>query len=240
MNREEPTSEEQLNAFLDGQLDDDERGAMLAAIGQDKELAARLCELRQIKDMVTLAYRDPPQPGGHTVPVRRRRGVRFPLTAAAALLVVGGVGGWISHMELTSTPPLLPIQQFAQFDPASAMGTKIILHISTMDSQRVEPALKAAEQLLDGNDKGRAVQLEIIANAEGLGILRQSSPYAKRIKAIVAGHKNVSFLACGIAKAKTTLEEGAQIKLIPEAQVVPAALEQILSRLQQGWLYIKA
>lgn len=240
MKREEPILEEQLDAFLDGQLDDKERGAILEAIDKDKELAAQLCELRQLKDMVLLAYHAPPLPSGHDRPVRQRRGRLLPLAAAAVLLLaLGGVGGWLGRGELPVMPHL-PMQRVAQFNPATSNDTRIILQIGTMDPQRVEPALKAAEELLDANDKARAVKLEIIANAEGLGILRRSSPYAKRIQTIVATHRNVAFLACGIARSKARLREGRQIELIPEAQVVPAALEQILSRLQDGWLYIKA
>lgn len=35
------------------------------------------------------------------------------------------------------------------------------------------------------------------------------------------------------------LAEGAEVRLLPEARRVPVALEQILSRLREGWTYVR-
>jgi intracellular sulfur oxidation DsrE/DsrF family protein len=45
-------------------------------------------------------------------------------------------------------------------------------------------------------------------------------------------------LACH--RAIQRLEEmGVKVQLVPEARIAPSALEQIIQRLQQGWVYIK-
>ena len=84
------------------------------------------------------------------------------------------------------------------------------------------------------------MELEIVANAQGLGILRENSLYSKKISSLTEAYSNVSFLACGIAKESARLKEGQDIKLLPEATEVPAALDQILKRIKLGWLYVRA
>ena len=70
-------------------------------------------------------------------------------------------------------------------------------------------------------------------------MLRQGSPFTQRIEKIATQYHNASFLACGIAMETAKLKEGREIQLIPVAQRVPAALDRILMRLEDGWMYIK-
>jgi intracellular sulfur oxidation DsrE/DsrF family protein len=133
------------------------------------------------------------------------------------------------------------LAELQQFDPATSAANKVLLHISTMDTQRIEAALNTAERIVQAKrDQKEPVQIEIVANAEGLGLLRRGSPYAERIRSMVEDNPSVSFLACGIAMENAELKEGGEIELIPEAREVDAALEEILRRLKLGWLYIKA
>jgi intracellular sulfur oxidation DsrE/DsrF family protein len=52
-------------------------------------------------------------------------------------------------------------------------------------------------------------------------------------------YKNIKFLACGVAKQNATLRENKAIKLLPQAKDIPAALDQIVNRLQEGWTYLR-
>ena len=117
----------------------------------------------------------------------------------------------------------------------------MILHIDSADRARAVRALDDAEQLLIADrNEGQTLQLEVIANAEALGILLTDSPYAQRIREIATRYDNVSFLACGRTVEKFRLKNGMQAMLLPEVRVVSAALEQIVLRLRQGWTYVKA
>ena len=51
-------------------------------------------------------------------------------------------------------------------------------------------------------------------------------------------YDNISFLACSRTIEKLRLK-GIDVHLVPEATVIPAALEEIVDRLQQGWAYIR-
>lgn len=241
MNRNEPISEELLGAFLDNQLDARERDQVLEALQRDKALAARVCELRQDMELVASAYRNPPYVRA-TDARRARRSWRA--TAAIALLVTsiatGGVAtGWVVHAWRVDGMGA-PLQDIAQLDPSAPGADKIIVHIGSLEPVRVQGALDSVEHLLRASRaRGAPLQVEVIANADGLGLLREGSPYTGRIRSLTTRYDNVSFLACGIAMENARLSENAEVKLIPQARRVPAALEQILTRLKDGWTYVR-
>ena len=108
MKFDELISEEQLNAFLDNELDPEERAKILEAIRKDKTIAEEVCALRQIKDMVTLAYREAPKPGNNYTFNRQARLLNSKVVAML-MLVLGTAGGWVSHTLLTSKSPLKSI-----------------------------------------------------------------------------------------------------------------------------------
>jgi hypothetical protein len=238
MNQNEPISEELLGAFLDNQLDARERVQVLEALQRDKALAARVYELRQNMELMTLAYRNPPLADVRTAAAwPAQRGWRA--TAAMVLLVAGVATGWMSHAWWADGIGA-PLQDIAQLDPSAPGAEKIILHIGSLEPARVQGALNSVEHLLRAShSRGASIQVEVIANADGLGVLREGSPYTGRIQSLTTRYDNVSFLACGIAMENARLSEDAEVKLIPQARRVPAALEQILTRLKDGWTYIR-
>lgn len=131
--------------------------------------------------------------------------------------------------------------ELTQAESVTQSNNKVLIHISKMDKQRIKLALDKAEQLLrDSQQQNKALQLEVIANAEGLALLREGSPFGQRIESMSNRHDNVAFLACGIAMQNVRLSEGIdEVNLLPQAQQVDAALEQILRRLKAGWAYIR-
>ena len=156
-----------------------------------------------------------------------------------ALLVSGVATGWMGHAWRADGAGA-PLQDIAQLDQSAPGPNKIILHIGALEPARLQGALDSVEQLLRaGRSRGAPLQVEVIANADGLGMLRDGSPYTARIQSLTTRYDNVSFLACGIAMENARLSENAEVKLIPQARRVPAALEQILTRLKDGWTYVR-
>lgn len=232
----ESISNAQLNAFIDHQLDAAERIEILAAVKQDDMLSQELAELSQLKEWVQVTYRQPPQPQT-TLPAKPLIALRPGQGIAAAFLLgLGIISGWWAH-----TPAPYPaFHELSWFENVPVSSQKVLMHISKMDEGRITIALDKAEQLLlSSRNKNRPLQLEIVANAEGLGLLRQGSPFSRRIQSISQQHNNVAFLACGIAMENVRLKEGREANLLPEAQKIDAALDQILRRLKDGWTYIK-
>jgi len=232
----EPISDEQLNAFLDGQMDEGERARIIQAARNDKALAEKLCSLRHGKDMIRLAYRHtPPHPGVHPrgIPAASWRS----LGAAAIILLLGAVCGWSAHDWWPAQPAVFYSTAQA---PTSLASDHILLHIDSMDSARIRKAFNVLENLL-ANDQthGRHLKLEVVANSSGLKLLRANSPYAPRIAALSKRHSNLSFLACGVAMENAKLKEGHKVKLLPQAHRIDAALGRIVRRLREGWTYVK-
>jgi len=112
--------------------------------------------------------------------------------------------------------------------------------VSSSDPVRFGAALDGVERLLrTSRAEGRVVQVEIVANTEGLNLLRADrSPYAARLRHLAHRYDNVRILACSRTIEKFRLM-GVDVRLLPEAEVIPGALEQIVTRLQEGWVYIK-
>lgn len=240
MMHRDPISEDHLNALLDNELDTAEREFLLQEIRADKTNAQRYCELRQMKDLVTLAYQD-------VSTTRRQLPVLVPRLRQYGLSVAGVVAAMmlavVSTVGIMRAQPVqfaTPIQTLAQLDAAHTPSNKILLHVSSLDAQRVNAALDAAEMLVSVPRVAAAgVQVEIVANADGLGVLRQGSPYADRIRALARKHDNLQFSACANTKHLAHLQSGKEVSLLPEAQEVPNALDQIVKRLANGWLYVK-
>jgi intracellular sulfur oxidation DsrE/DsrF family protein len=241
MNTRNSFSDEQLQAFVDDEIDVAERAEIMEAVRHDEELACRVCELLQIKDSVRLAYREPELPANRPASWKSGWWNGTPFRAAAAVLIfaLGTLTG-TSLQTQTKDPLSHTGSNLANAAIASQELKRVVLHISTAESQRLDKALSDAEELLSSyKDHPEMVQLEVVANAEGLSLLRaDTSPYPERIKRLAQQFNNVSFLACSRAIEKLRMR-GIDVHLLPEARVIPGALEEIVDRLQEGWLYIR-
>jgi len=235
-------TEAELNAFLDNQLDENEKSRVLAALNDDPALQTQLAELRQLRDMYLHAYENPPrkQVAKQTRVSRatpRRLGI-----AASILLTVGIIFGWLGNAHF-SINRVHAIQEEDMLDKTSrtAAVKNVILHVTSGDTDRLDAALDDAENLLQTYAKNeQPLKLEIIANDGGLNLMRKDiSIYQQRISSLTSRYENVTFLAC--ARAIKRLEsKGIEVELLPEINIAPSALEQIIERMQDGWQYIKA
>lgn len=249
MSADRTISDEHLNAFVDGQLDADEKSRILGAINADEELSRRACEFRRLRELVAHAYDNPPPPprrqrlGSHT------SGWRQAIAASLLLAIGGGVGWAVGHTHQQQSPLNLRAMyldeekafQTAALAQAPVRGErKIVLHISSDAPEKLETALETAEQLLATYSKlGQPLELELVANAGGLNLLRADvSPYAERVRELQRQYDNLTFLACQTAMDRLRREKQLSPGLLPEALITPNALDEILTRLQQGWMYI--
>jgi len=232
-------SDEQLNALIDNELDSDDQKELLQAISSDPDLQLKYAALLQTKELIVQAYAEVPQPITNTR--NRTQFLNRPLLAIAASVLLLF---WVTKgalFEAFAPHEISPqIKTAAEFNAAIPQSDTILFHISTTDADRVNDMLQKAELLLQtARDANTPLQLEIVANVEGLNILRKGSPYATEISALSQQFGNVKFLACGIAKKTAELKEGHPIELLPEAIDIPAALDQILKRLKDGWTYVR-
>ncbi|MDX1697598.1 MAG: hypothetical protein R3308_04890, partial [Thiohalobacterales bacterium] len=238
MNKEHDYSDEQLQAFVDDEIDIIDRAEMMEAIRHNDTLACEVCELLQIKDAVRLAYREPERPAQQKKGLQAGRWSPLPRVAAAAVMLfaLGTLTGvlvkpYLANPVSQGTAPL------AGLSHAGQELKRVVLHISSAERASLDQALTDAEELLrQYQDRPEMVQLEVVANAEGLSLLRaDTSDQAERIRRLAETFDNVSFLACSRTIEKLRMR-GIDVHLLPEARVIPGALEAIVDRLQQGWV----
>jgi len=237
-------SDEILHAFIDGELDVAESEKLMARMQDDKALAQRVCALRSLRSMVRLAYAEPPVVEGRR-PVVPRRQLMQRCAFGCLVLLAGLSGGWalrgFEMQAVAALPAAAPHNGYQTVSLArEADPNRVMLHIDSAAPAKMQAVLDRADQLLDEADRqGRAMQLEVIANSHGLELLRAGhSPYAERIARMRQRHANLQWVACGQTVARFT-SEGQKVELLPATRTAPTAIGEIISRLQQGWTYVR-
>ncbi|MDH5472200.1 MAG: hypothetical protein OEY61_05030 [Gammaproteobacteria bacterium] len=239
-------SEELINAFVDGELDGNEKEEFRNAMSENQELSQRVNLLCELKQSVQLSYSAIPEPAK----VNQLNGALgyknlWQLSYAAVLfLVVGVFFGWISHgyieNDVVSSAATESINGIKLTPVAMQQSNKILLHISSSEPVKLKQTLSKIETILSQyNENKLPFELEIIANAGGIDLLRKDvSPYKDRIEEIMKTHNNVSFVACSnaINRLKSL---GIKPDLIAETKSGVTAVERIVQRLGQGWVYVK-
>jgi len=227
MSHDEEVSQEMQNAFVDGQLDAADWTALVQRMGSDDVLRRRVCELRTLKDMTRSAYSGVHP--GLAAPAPHR--VRWARVAAVAL--VFALAGWLAHDALAPGRILAELRGVA--------ADRILVHIASSRGEVVDTALQEVEDYLrDARAAGRQVKVEIVANNSGMDILRtDTSAYAARLERLRAAYPNLTYIACN-QTADRLREKGATVSLLPGVHVAPTALDEIVKRMQEGWVYIRA
>jgi len=240
---------ELFNAYLDGELSADVVSMLEQQLAHNPAQQKHLNELRRTRLLAQCAMqkRQPLQDSVvHRASSQRRPWLTQAL-AASALIAVGYLAGHV----LSSHNPPADLQSYLSsgslvIQPAvlsADQDMKAIYHISTADPDKLRGALDEIEILLSVYaSSGRTLNLEIIANAEGLSLLRADmSPASERVLAMQQEYKNVKFLACGKTIERVQLKNNLQtVPLLPGVAVVPSALDQVIMRMQNGWSYIRA
>jgi intracellular sulfur oxidation DsrE/DsrF family protein len=227
MSREREISQEMQNAFVDGQLDAADWTALVERMGSDEALRRRVCELRTLKDMTRSAYAGVHPERAAPGPDRRR------WARVAGLALVFALAGWLAHDALAPGRILAELRGVA--------ADRILVHIASSRGEVVDTALQEVEDYLrDARAAGRQVKVEIVANNSGMDILRaDTSAYAARLERLRAKYPNLTYIACN-QTADRLREKGAAVKLLPGVRVAPTALDEIVKRMQEGWVYIRA
>lgn len=237
----ETQTPEYLNAFVDGELTADEGARVMALLESDPDFKMRACELRTLKEMVKGAYAEVPSAAAKPGAGGRAGGLRQAL-AAGVLLAMGLGGGWLARDQFGGAPAYDRLAGLPDGYKAIALSeeidrNKLILHLDSGDPRRLAGVLDLAEKLLA--ERGSAARIEIVANSYGLDLLRADvSPMRQRVTDLSRRHANLSFVACGQTVARLK-RDGVRVELLPAAHLANSAINEIMTRMQQGWVYVK-
>jgi hypothetical protein len=226
-------SGELLNSLIDGQLVDDERQEILAALEKDKELAEQVCDLQRIKQMTRLAYDTIPAPYPNDLPVRR---ALWPRVAAVLAVFTLGLLLGLSDLHQQGSGAQPGVHQ-AQ---AEAL-TRVLVHLASSNSESGLSTLNNLERMLqDYRAKGEEVQVEVIANGHGINLLRAgTTPFADLIARLSNEYENLTFAACKSSIDQIEITEGSEIELLPQARLIDSGVVEVIERQKQGWNYIR-
>lgn len=243
MNSHNQYSDEFLNAYIDGELSNKEKADILEELRHNRELSERVCKIQKAHNMVQLAYENIRIPEHYSNHKHANLKNRFGLgIAASILLLVGLTTGWLAHIQVTPSNPLLEIAESVQSGNSALQKTsRVMLHVTTDDPFKLATMLDETEALLSlSSAQAKNLRVEIMTNGKGLNLLRvDTSKFSDRIRALQERYDNLTFMACKKAIARVEERMGIQVKLLPGAGTVPSALNEVIRRTQQGWTYIK-
>ena len=236
MKKDENISEEQLNAFIDGELESEEINGVFDEAEQSTELDQRLHRQRKLKELVKHAYRDVPEPGRRSPAGRMPTSIPGMALVASLLLFLGAAAGMFLNHSLYQKALPAGHETAATGQPVIAVDN-YILHVSSGDPEQMQRALKMAKALLSSAEPDAPRQVEVVANEKGLDLLRSDITKFNEEINYLASNK-VVFYAC--SKTIQRLEEkGVVVRLVPEAISGYTALDRVVLRMQDGWEYIK-
>ena len=134
---------------------------------------------------------------------------------------------------LLAAPMGLWAQSSAPATESAAPKYRVVLQVSNPEPRGWHQTLNNAMALT--KNAGRAnVQIEIVANGMGIGMLKYNSPEAKEVAAALS--LGVKVLACGETMKALMLEKD---DMLPNIGFVPGGLIEVLDRQRDGWQYVK-
>jgi len=231
------------NAYVDGELDPYERAALLEELVRNPERSREVAELGELNELVRLAFeRVPDAPQGSPVAepaLRRVSGLRRTLGAALALaLLISTFGaGWLAHGSSSSRDYPLAAPREMQLAAPSARAPGVVLLLASFKGEQLRSTLRRTRELLEGN-RGSNRKVEVVVTGMAVKFLRRGfSPYNDEFTELMRRYPNLRIVACA-ASLQALSGNGRALRLIKEVNMAPTAVEEVVNRLHEGWVYI--
>lgn len=163
---------------------------------------------------------------------------RRELTIAAALILAFTV-------PLT-VAPLLTRSEAAeskpQTKPASVRMHRLVLPINTDDPTTMRALISTSLNLPKYyQERNETFAIEVVAYNAGVHMLRaDTSPVKDMLRVLRAVNANVRFVVCEATKLGMERQEGHEITLIDNVDLVPSGPGRIIELQEAGWSYIRS
>lgn len=244
-------SDELLNALVDEQLAPEDAERIYARMQEDAELKRRVYELRALREMVRLSYRELPsgnQRPAYPAPASSLRWRHVGALAAGMVVAVGTLLAWPTRDEVAgpTAARLAAPQRVATLDaPADAPAThtiKVLFHLNSDDRDLIKQSLQEVESALKLYRRtGQRARITIVANGAGLDLLRVgASPYPQTVQRMLREYDNLQFVACQNTIDRLKRDRGVTARLLPGVIVTDSGVAEIMRRQREGWVYIRA
>jgi len=238
MNGRPPYNEDELQAFVDGRLTGEARRRLLGALATDPSLAEEVQDYRMVNDALRHTFGEAEPPPRRLADLQRSRARRRVAAAAALFLPAGFLAGWLAQSLHTGPATEGPLAGGITLPAQARVHLNTVFHIDVGDRALMGDMLDRAEAVLTAY-AGQDVQVEVVANASGLDLLRaDTSVFANRVRRMMDEYENLAFVACANS-IKRLREQGVDVPLIDRTHTRETAIDHVIERLQQGWTYIK-
>ena len=243
MKRNEDFSDEVLNAFIDGELDHDERTQILSALRKDQHLTQRVCDLQKVRGLVQLAYSDETLPQAiHSKIKNDHAGPKYSFVAMS-LILFGIFVGWKTSQSYYLEENVLNFAEEVRDFPVHKNSNTwhVMLHVSNNDPRRFNILLNETEYLLKTHKKNhQPIEIELLANGKGINLLKdKGSVLTEKLEQLTDKYPNLILSACGQTLARLEKDTGEKVTLLPGTNVVRSALYQVTKRQKEGWSYFR-
>lgn len=118
---------------------------------------------------------------------------------------------------------------------------RIAIHVNFDDPASLNYVLNNAENIYEYyKDKGKSVEIRIVAHGPGLHMLREdTSPVKERITGLAGSQEGLTFYACSNTKSRMEKAEGKSLAILDVATMVPSGLVELIELNRAGWTYVK-
>ena len=241
-------SNEILGAYIDDELACSEKRVIAEEIKSNPEMQARAQTMLDLKTSIKAAYPETILEDRKTSTVSTTKpGKRFyQQSIAASLIMICGLilGAMFNYSAGTSSQTQTVASNDTLFgiklNPVTPQASKVLLHISSADLNKLDFLLTRTERLLtESQHSNQPFQLEVVANSAGIDLLRKTTtPYADRIQLLQMKYKNLQFIAC-TNTLRRLQQKGQDVQLLDGIQANKPALDTIINRMDKGWTYVK-
>lgn len=245
MNTKPGYSDEHINAYIDGELDNDERARLLYDEQNDYTLAQRINTARMLKEKIQLAYADVDQSDRADRTLRCTAFIHNHRSVAAALFAVIAVAliSFYStdRYDISAARQLIASTQAitaSEIESQAGGHRKIIINVSRYQPESFDDTIRHIEALLQRSSDDGIDGIELVADRQGLKAFDTKSPHADKITALANRFDNLDVIACAKSLAMLA-QEGDPVNLLASIMLSPSAAEQVAKRTAQGWHYIK-
>lgn len=237
-NKSHEKDKEQLNSFVDGELNEAQRESLLSRLDDEIELRGELCDIHRVKDLMQFAY-----------PLNSKKqglvsGNKIYFGAMAAslffVLTLGFLGGYLvfnQKLDVNNQQVFNLDKTAIQLAGIKQKQQKVIIYLGSSQKEKFDEVLDKAESLLTKYKK-EGTEVYIVTSAGGIDLLRTSNTDSKkRIKTMSGLYKSLHFVACN-NQIYQLHKNGQPVNLVDEAEVAPSAVQFVVDHLEKGWKYI--
>lgn len=125
------------------------------------------------------------------------------------------------------------LTSLAGFSTAQNKDYKVVFDLTSKDTLNQQSLLREMRLIKEGNPDA---QLEAVIYGQGLGlIIKDASSQSAEIQRLLS-ISDVSIKVCALAMKRQKVDAS---QLLPNVQIVPDGIYEIISKQRDGWGYIK-